>query len=180
MRFAMCAVAILLIVVAWHRIQAPWWDTAADLREMQDNVYTAAGYEGTDEYTPVGADPASTDKDARRVVVEGPARGAIRIIQWNEESRVFTAVMSAPDRLALRLFPYPAWRVEENGRAVQTAARAGTGQMMVPVQAGMNQIQITFVRTWDRKVGGWISLITWAGLILFTLRARLRRVVVSS
>ena len=43
---------------------------------------------------------------------------------------------------------------------VETAAKPDTGQMLVPVEAGMNRVQITFVRTWDRAAGGWISLIT--------------------
>jgi hypothetical protein len=175
-RVAIYAVAVIVIAVAWHRIQAPWWDNFADLREMQDNMATGAGYEGTDEYTPTGADPTVIDKDARRVVVEGPAHAAIRVSQWNAESKEFTAEMSAPDQLALRLFPYPAWSVEDNGCVVETSARAGSGQMLVPVQAGMNRIQITFRRTWDRTLGGWISLAAWIGLILWAVRVRMRPV----
>ena len=49
------------------------------LREMQDNMESGAGYEGTDEYTPMGADPAAIDKTARDVTVEGPARAAIHV-----------------------------------------------------------------------------------------------------
>jgi hypothetical protein len=174
MRVAIYVVAVIVIALAWHRIQAPWWDTSADLREMQDNMATGAGYEGTDEYTPTGADPTAIDKDARRVVVEGPAHAAIRVSQWIAESKALTAEMSAADQLAVRLFPYPAWRVEENGRAVETSAQAGSGQMLIPVQVGMNRIQITFMRTWDRTAGGGISLAVWLGLILWAIRVRMR------
>src|SRR6266496_2141413 len=83
--------------------------------------------------------------------------------------------MSAPDQLALRLFRYPAWRVEVNGRVVETTPRAETGQMMVPVATGMNRVQITFIRTWDRTVGGWISLITVVLMILWILLGLSRR-----
>jgi hypothetical protein len=31
--------------------------------------------------------------------------------------------------------------------------------MLVPVGAGANRIQITFIRTWDRRAGAWISLL---------------------
>ncbi len=165
MRGAVCALSLLIIVGAWHWVQAPWWDNAADLREMQDNVATGAGYEGTDEYTPAGADPALIDKDARKVTVDGPARAAIHVLRWDAESKTFTAEMSAADQVALRLFRYPAWKAEVNGNAVETAARAGTGQMLVPVNAGMNRVQLTFVRTWDRSLGGWISLS--AGICVF-------------
>jgi hypothetical protein len=185
MRIAVYAVAILIMITAWRRIQQPWWDNVADLREMQDNMATGAGYEGTDEYLPLAADPSAIDKNAAkvevykikadRVAVEGSARAAIQsipiqikpiqimpiqITQWNAESKTFTAEMSAPGQLALRLFYYPAWRVEVNGRVVEAQAREGTGQMLVPVEAGKNRVQITFARTWDRTVGGWISVVT--------------------
>jgi hypothetical protein len=173
-RAAVCVLSILVIVVAWTRVQAPWWDNAADLREMQDNVATGAGYEGTDEYTPVGADPGAIDKDARQVTVNGPAHAAIHLYRWDAESRMFTAEMSAPDQLALRLFRYPAWQVSVNGHVVETAARAETGQMLVPVGAGTNRVEIQFVRTWDRAVGGWISLITALLLVAWTLMRRVR------
>jgi len=169
-RAAVVAGSILLIAAMWQHVQSPWWDHAADLREMQDNMATGAGYEGVEEYTPIGADPTAIDKDARNVTVDGPAHAAIRVYRWEAESRMFTAEMSAADQLRLRLFQYPAWRAEVNGRVVETAARAETGQMLVPVGAGMNRVEIRFVRTWDRAAGGWISLITaicvigWIGM----------------
>ena len=64
-RSGVCVIAILLVVTGWHRVQTPWWDNADDLREMQDNVTTGVGYEGVDEYTPLGADAAAIDKSAR-------------------------------------------------------------------------------------------------------------------
>ncbi len=174
MRAAIWVVAVCVIVVAWQRVQPPWWDNAADLSEMQDNMADGIGYEGTDEYTPVGADPAAIDKAAWKVRGEGSAHAAIHILHWNANSRLFTAEMSGPDQLAVRLFPYPAWKVEVNGRLVQTTSRDGTGQMLVPVVAGMNRVQIKFSRTWDRTAGGWISIVVAAGLSLWSLRARAR------
>ena len=171
-RVAIYLAMLCVLAVAWQRFQPPWWDNAADLREMQDNMATGRGYEGTDEYTPVGADPSSVDKDARRVTVEGPAHAAIRVSDWTAERKLFTAEVSAPDNLALHLFNYPAWRVEVNGRLVQARTREGTGQMLVPVEAGANGVRITFVRTWDRRAGGWISAFALA-LALVWLRTPL-------
>ncbi len=172
-RGLLCTIALLVIVVAWHRVQSPWWDNAADLREMQDNMYTGAGYEGTDEYTPVGAEPSAIDKDARDVTVAGPAHAAIRIQRWDAESKLFTADVSAPDQLALKLFRYPAWQVQVNGHAVNTSSRETTGQMLVPVSAGLNRVELTFVRTWDRTLGDWISCVTAMGILgWISLRSR--------
>jgi hypothetical protein len=165
---------LLVIGVGWTHVQSPWWDRAADLREMRDNMATAVGYEGTDEYIPIGADRSAVDTDSRRVTVDGSgsAHAAIRILSWNAESKLFSAEMSEPANVAVRLFNYPAWRVEDNGRVVQAGAREGAGQMLIPLEAGSNRVQITFVRTWDRKVGGWISIISALAMIfwLFLMR----------
>lgn len=179
-RGAVCAAVLVVLVGAGYRYQAPWWDNAADLREMQDNMEAGTGYEGVEEYTPAGADAtgmAALNKDARNVSVAGPARAAIHVYRWEPESRMFTAEMSAVDQLALRLLQYPAWRVEVNGRVVETAARPETGQMLVPVQAGMNRVEIRFVRTWDRRLGGWISVIAAVSVAGWILLLRRRRPV---
>jgi hypothetical protein len=166
-RGAVCALSVLVIILSWRYIQAPWWDTAADLREMQDNVITGFGYEGTDEYTPVGADPSAIDKNARKVTVAGPAHAAINVLHWDAESKIFTVQASAADQVALRLFRYPAWRAFVNGHEVETSAREGTGQILVPISAGMNQVELRFVQTWDRAVGGWITLISIASVLVW-------------
>ena len=153
----------------WLHFQAPWWDNLADLREMQDNMATGVGYEGTDEYTPVSADPYNVDKTAGSVTVDGPAHAAIRVSEWKADRKLFTAEMSAPDNVALRLFNYPAWRVEVNGQPVTAGMREGTGQMLVPVEAGANRVEIIFIRTWDRKLGLWISALALL-LVLVLLR----------
>lgn len=174
MRIAVCFVAICIIVMAWRHIQAPWWDNRADLKEMQDNMLDQIGYEGTDEYTPVGADPSAVDKQAWKVHVNGTAHAAFHVYQWNAESKLFTADLSAPDQLVLKLFAYPAWRVEVNGRVVQTSEREGTGQILVPVEAGMNRIEIKLVRTWDRTAGGWLSLLAVFGVLVGPSESRRR------
>jgi len=176
-RSAVWAISVLVVVMAWHRIQPPWWDNAGDLREMQDNMEDRVGYEGTDEYTPLGVNAGALnndkDKNARNVTVAGSAHAAIRVSRWDAESKMFTAEMSASDQLALRLFRYPAWQAEVNGRVVQTASTK-TGLMLVPVEAGMNRVQIIFVRTWDRAAGGWISLLALMLSFVWNLRARRR------
>jgi hypothetical protein len=158
-RGLICAAMLLVIVAGWTRVQTPWWDQADDLREIQDNMATGAGYEGVDEYTPIDANHRAIDKDARRVTVDGPAKASIHVLVWNAELKLFTAELSAPDNVAVRLFNYPAWRVEDNGRTVLAVAKPPSGQMLVPLEAGMNRVQISFIRTWDRTAGAWISAI---------------------
>jgi hypothetical protein len=168
-RALVCIASILVIVGAWVHVQAPWWDNAADLREMQDNMEAGLGYEGTDEYTPVGADPGAVEKDARNVTVIGPARAAIHILRWDAAAKEFTAQMSAADELALKLFPYPAWKIEVNGHQAEPVPRQATGQMLIRVQPGMNRVQIRFIRTWDRTAGAVISGLSGALLLFWFL-----------
>ena len=172
MRGAVCVACAIVIVIPWHHVQEPWWDTPADLREMQDNMYIQAGYEGTDEYTPLGADPGRIDKDSRKVTVEGPAHADIRVQRWDAERKEFTVQSSAVDRVELKLFSYPAWKAEVNGREAQTSSRKRTGQMIVTVEAGTNRVELRFVRTWDRTLGGWISILTALGLLGWKFRSK--------
>ena len=169
-RLTIYVAMLFVLAFAGHHFQPPWWDHAADLREMQGNMASDVGYEGTDEYTPVGADAYSVDKDARRVTVDGPAHATIHVSRWSPEIKLFTAEMSTADNLALRLFNYPAWRVDVNGRQVQGGTREATGQMLVPVEAGENRVQITFIRTWDRTAGGWISALATVLVLVLLLR----------
>lgn len=168
-RIALYVATLCVIAGAGYHFQPPWWDQPADLREMQDNMASGAGYEGTEEYAPLGAVPAMLDKDARRVTVEGPARAAIRVTDWKAEHRAFTAEMSAPDELLVKLLNYPAWSVEVNGHKVQVSTSVRTGQLLVPVSTGMNEVRIDLRRTWDREFGAGISLGTGVLLLLMGL-----------
>ncbi|HWY56245.1 MAG TPA: 6-pyruvoyl-tetrahydropterin synthase-related protein [Terriglobales bacterium] len=158
-----CAVAICgVLTFVWHRVQTPWWEASTDFDEMFEHQRSGAGYEGTDEYVPVGGDPYEIKQDAARVAPndDGARLDQVGIERWNAESRVFTARVDRPEELVLRVFNYPAWRVEVNGHGVAPSTRDVTGQMVIPVQAGENRVQITFTRTWDRTVGGIISAVT--------------------
>jgi len=87
--------------------------------------------------------------------------------RWTAEEKVLTVTLREETQLKIRLLNYPAWRVEVNGRQVQASAREGTGQMLVPVEAGANRVQISFARTWDRSLGGWISIIALILIVVF-------------
>jgi hypothetical protein len=157
-------VLVALLMCAWHWIQPPWWDNSADIFEMQDNQLTGAGYEGADEYVPTGGDAYEIKKDARRVVFEGDGGSQIHITQWTPEFRSFIASVDRPGKLVLKLFNFPASKVQVNGRPVEAETDEATGQMIVPAATGENQVQISFIRTPDRTLGACISLGT--GILL--------------
>jgi hypothetical protein len=175
-RLLICLAMLAVLVFVWHRIQAPWWETSADFREMLEHQQSGAGYEGTDEYVPVGADPYEIKQDTPRVTLDHSDTPnqiqQLQVQQWNAESKVFTTVVTQPGELVLRLFNYPAWRVEVNGQAVATSTQEVTGQMLIPVAAGENRVRILFTRTWDRTLGGLISVITALSLGIFVALRR--------
>jgi hypothetical protein len=161
LRALVCLAMFVVLTFVWHRVQPPWWEKTADIAEMLGSQQNGAGYEGTDEYVPVGADPYEIKQDAPRVSLDQmPDQvGHIRIQEWNAESKFFTAEVSHRGQLVLRLFNYPAWRVEVNGRVVATGMLDVTGQMLIPVQAGENHVRVNFVRTQDRTSGAIISIV---------------------
>jgi 6-pyruvoyl-tetrahydropterin synthase related domain len=155
-----CLIMLAVLMFVWHRVQHPWWDDAGDVAEMLDNQQNGTGYEGIDEYVPSGTDVYEIKHDARRVTFEGEGSARIRITQWGPESKAFSANLSQPGKLVLKLFNYPAWKAAVNHRPVTTGTHEITGQMVIHADAGENQVQITFARTRDREIGGIISLAT--------------------
>jgi hypothetical protein len=172
-RGLICVTMFAVLIFVWHRVQAPWWETAGDFGDMLQHQQCGVGYEGTDEYVPAGADPYEIKHDAARVAVEDESAAQIQVHRWDAEDKMCTAQVEQPGQLVLRLFNYPAWRVEVNGQEVAASTRDVTGQMLIPVQKGENRVQITFTRTWDRTLGGIISAVSTLFLVgLITLRRK--------
>jgi uncharacterized membrane protein len=161
--------AAMLVALAgvWRWVQPPWWDQAADIREMSDNLDEGRGYESVREYVPTRGDLEAIKRNAPEVAAEGQI-GKVQIDDWAPESKAFTITVSEPSRVVLRLFNYPAWKVQVNGRSVAAETQARTGQMVIPVQAGKNNLEIIFSRTPDRTWGAEISgvaLLAMVGLL---------------
>jgi hypothetical protein len=167
-RLIVCAIFLCVLVLVWRRVQPPWWDAAADITKMQTEQQNGHGYEGTDEYVPAGGDGYDVPPDAPLVGGKDSADITIQILQWKTESKLFTANASAPAVLYLRLFNYPAWKIEVNDSEVSSGTDDDTGQMTIPVAAGQNEVSITFAKTWDRKVGMLISAFTLLLVFIFS------------
>jgi len=174
LRMLVCAIAISSVPMVWHRIQPPWWDKTPDLQEMADNQQEGIGNDGTDEYVPVAADSYDVDQNAPPATYEGSGNARIRIESWQAERRTIIADAGAPGSLVLRLFNYPLWKVELNGRMVQTETTEHTGLMIVPIPARESRVEIRFVEGWDRKVGALISALALASVMGLWFKSRRR------
>ena len=175
LRTLVCVIALGSVLWVWHRVLPPWWDNSGDIQEMVDNEQDGVGNEGTDEYVPAGVDPYDVDRNAPPARFEGRGSAKILVEKWQPETRQILADATSSGKLVLRLFNYPSWKVEVNGRAVRTESTPNTGQIVVPLAAGENRVQITFVEGWDRLVGTGFSAMAMLAVILWFLGSRSQR-----
>ena len=110
-------------------------------------------------------------------IAEGPAQPSINIERWQAESKIFTVDAREPLNVLLKLYNYPAWKVDINGKATMVRGRPKTGQIVIPVSSGESVISVTLACTWDRIVGIVISLLAAAAVLAFALRQTRRELL---
>jgi hypothetical protein len=167
LRWAWLLVAASAIVGAGHYVAIhSWWDSD-DMPTLQAAISDGSGFEGTDEYDPVGDDRTDLPHPAPRAVllatsIDSAARAEAKIVieKWPGEHRLVRVVSRRPGRLALHLLDYPAWRVALNGKQVSVQHPDGTKQMIIAIPAGESELRIDFTRTIDRTIGGWVSILS--------------------
>jgi len=166
--------AVVIVVIggtATFLVQKAWWDSE-DIPVLRGAISNGQGFEGTDEYDPMGDDHYNLPEKAPRVSVlpaegsEGSApKAEIHIERWTAEERELRVTSREPVRVALKLLNYPAWRVEVNGKAVTPQRAETNGQMILQLTPGAQRITAKFVRTPDRTLGLAISILA----VLITL-----------
>jgi len=169
LRFAWLLLAMLAVIGSAHYlVKNAWWDTE-DMPDLQAAMKNGSGFEGTDEYDPVGDDRTDLPQKQPRALLlaistdpEAYKDAKVAIEKWNAEHRSIRVVTRRPGRLALHLLDYPAWRVTLKGNPVSIQHSKGTAQMIIPVPAGESELKIDFTRTIDRALGGWISVASLA------------------
>jgi hypothetical protein len=131
------------------------------------------GYQGMDEYAPLGCNRYYLPRDVPRIARPPGARVNIQL--WAPEEKIFVVDSAHSASVALELLNYPVWKVDENGESIEAISTPGTAQMLVPVPAGSNQVQVRFTRTPDQIAGDIISTASVTMLAGFTLFARRRK-----
>lgn len=182
-----------IAISAAFTIADTWWD-ADGVPVMMDSIRSGQGYEGTDEYAPLGCDrfdlPGNPDDTTRPLGVSSKAAPMVQLFdpdsgdlgsadeirpavkEWSAERKLVSVEAASPATLALRLLNFPAWNVRVNGRAVRADSAPDTAQMLVPILAGRQEIQVQFRRSWDRTAGGAISIVTAVALLGMALKFR--------
>ncbi|HYK40615.1 MAG TPA: hypothetical protein VEU98_11330 [Candidatus Eremiobacteraceae bacterium] len=154
-----------------YLVQHVWWDSE-DVNFVKDAVDSGTGFEGTDEYDPVGDDHMEIPKDQPEAelifeVESDPApKGEFHVERWTAEDRVVVVRAGEAASVRLKLLHHPAWQVTVNGKPVQTERTEIYNAFLVPVNAGESRIEAHFTQTFDRKIGGWLSGISVLGAAL--------------
>jgi hypothetical protein len=192
---ALCLIAAILLALVAERAKRPWliwtvvflslagagaamvrdaWWDSEDAQNLPAAIQSGKGYEGTDEYAPVGCDRTALPENSPRAALaaDGQERARIHIERWTAEKKLLSVDVLHPATLALKLVNYPAWHAEVNGQPVPFESKPQTGQALLPLPAGHNEIAVMFGQTTDRTLGGILSLIS--ALALATVRLRHR------
>ena len=156
-------ILVLSVSLANFFIANGWWDPD-EMPTQQDAIMNGTGFEGTDEYDPLGDDHLDLPADTPQVRVLAETSGGrpvkdaqIQILKWKTQRREMEISTGEPANVAVRLLNYPAWRVEVNGKHVVPSRMDDIDEMVVPVEAGISLIEVQFVRTPDRIVGNLVS-----------------------
>jgi hypothetical protein len=172
------AVVAIIGGTAAFLVQSAWWDSE-DIPVLRAVIASGQGFEGTDEYDPVGDDRYNLPEKEPQVEIlpaegtEGSApKAEVRILRWTAEERELQVKAETPVRVALRLLNFPAWRVEVNGVAVTPRRVEEFNQMVVLVPAGSSQLRVHFERTLDRTLGGVLSIASLLALLAMGLVER--------
>jgi hypothetical protein len=160
------AVLVLLGGMATFFVRTTWWDSD-DVAMLAAGIAAGSGFDGVDEYDPVGDDHYNLPAKAlpSKIVpaedsTSASGGGATILVQrWLANQKDLRVATTAPVRLALRLLNYPAWRVEVNGARIAPGTAADSGQMILQLPAGESRVSVRFVRTPDRVVGDLVSLV---------------------
>jgi hypothetical protein len=159
-------VAILSFPLGYFLTQNTWWDPD-EMSTQLAAIKTSTGYEGVDEYDPIGDDHLDLPKHAPLAKVlpdhsnnsrGKPPNAKIQIETWRTDNHKVFVESSAPARVALRLLNYPAWQVMVNGKMVIPEKPDDLDQMLVPIEAGKSEIQVRFARTRDQTAGIALSI----------------------
>jgi hypothetical protein len=162
---------LIALSLAYFQVTNTWWDQD-EMPTLRDALVTGQGFDGTDEYDPLGDDHADLPINAPLAKIlpadssdSSVPQAHIQVPHWSTEQRQVLVDSPTEARVALRVLNYPAWRVQVNGTQVQPERMDDINQMVVPVPAGTSDIRIAYTRTTDRKLGDAIS----AASVLFAV-----------
>ena len=172
--FVWLAMIAALAGTATFIVRDAWWDSE-DIPFLQAGIAADHGFEGSDEYAPVGCDRYQLPQTAPRFELAGPRDGnavsppaQVRTTRWSSGRKTLQEEDSGATTLSLRLLNYPAWQVQVDGNTTTAESAPTTDQILVALAPGPHRVDVQFRRTWDRTAGDALSLVTAVLLIAWT------------
>jgi hypothetical protein len=172
----MLAFIAVLSGTAIFLVQHTWWDDE-EFSTLRANIASGVGFDGTDEYDPIGDDHYNLPANAPRAQLlsasdDDPAsktpQAGLSVERWTPEIRIVRVDSAQPARLALRLLDYPAWAMELNGHRITPGHAEDSSQMVIEIPAGHSRVTARFTRTPDRTLGALLSIFSaLAAIALF-------------
>ena len=171
------ALLAVLACTATYMVRHTWWDSE-DVPVLLETLQNDQGFEGVDEYDPLGDDHSLLPEKSARVTLTPPEaeRGlkspaGVTVQRWTAERKEILITTREPSVLKLRLLDYPAWRVMVNEAVAVSEPTGETAQITVPLAAGSSLVAVRFIRTPDRSIGAVISVVSaLIALLLFIRR----------
>ena len=178
---AITGLLAVLACTATYMVRHTWWDSE-DVPVLWKALQNDDGFEGVDEYDPLGDDHSLLPEKSERVALmkatpEGETAAEshveISVQHWTAERKEMLITTREPAVLKLRLLDYPAWRVKVNEAVVVPEQTGETNQITLSLTAGSSHVVVRFIRTPDRTIGAAISgASALIALLLFTRRPR--------
>jgi hypothetical protein len=199
---AVCALVFLAVSAAAGKLFFQVCDDEDNVLAMAEVYRAGAGFQGTGEYEPPGADNSllAMGLPAACLVGDPTTELGVRADESDEDSApvwqaaqgscdaTFDAAGSQPQHLRiaavaphagfliLRMRGYPAWRVQVNGQPIADLPRRNDGLMAVPVPQGTVNLTVDWTTTPDVIAGRWISALALLLLIvLWYLERKINR-----
>jgi len=156
--------AVVCVPMGHLLVSNGWWDTD-EMPTQYAAIERGTGFDGTDEYDPLGDDHSDLPVGAPLVKIlpkskddSGVLEAQVHVAEWKTEKKEIRVDAKDNARVALRLLNYPAWRVEVNGQAIAPERMDDFNVMVIPVERGNSVIRVWFARTKDRTVGIVVSV----------------------
>ena len=184
---ALCAVCFVAATAYAAHSFYQLCDDQDNVAAMASSFQTGAGFQGTDEYAPLGADQTLLASSLPAACLVGDARAVLGVAPpasgdetptpvWNPSQRTCEGVavdwfgsfyspeslrllttISRPGFLILRLRTYPAWRIRVNGQKIETIIPREDGLIAIPVPQGQVDVTVRWTATPDVLLSRWIS-----------------------
>ena len=156
------------------------------------------GMQGTDEYTPKGADNSAVQQNLPLVRVLSAAQddtadsskgdnpewragtsasiaATVNVKQWNAEHWTVNIATAETGYAVLRLMDYPSWQVTVDDKPALGRPVRDDGLMTIPITAGNHVLEVQWAATRDVIAGRTISAIALLALAMVVMLERRER-----